>query len=303
MFPPGSAISLLPARTSTGVESVTDITDSYLRFGCRTQVPGTASQGHAYPPSRSSLSSQSSISVGLPHDPVSTSKRPESTDTPISTDPAHDITAQGDPATVPAPPTSSSPTSIIGSPPSPPAWQVTHYILKDGEPDQGQFAHLHHHHHLRSQPSHSPHTSLLHRAIAPITRLSNSSSNHFYIVPEAASNQSLPLIVFTDSTPVLSAIPSGTLTVNEQEICVLGVEMTFWIAVSLAYLDYLRDQDVSLPPHLVELCSSYSTSPRVFWPPAIGNLIYVFTNPSLEKCRFNYIEIVMLARPLPRSIA
>lgn len=58
---------------------------------------------------------------------------------------------------------------------------------------------------------------------------------------------SLPLIVFTDSTPVLSAIPSGTLTVDEQEIRALGVDMAFWIAVSLAYLDYLRDRDVSLP--------------------------------------------------------
>ena len=258
MFPPGSAVSLLAAHNSTGVESVTGISDSYLRFGCRTLVPSTASQGHAYPPSRSSLSSQSSIPVGVPHEPLLTSKLPESTDTPMSTDPAHDITTQGDPATASAPNRRSPPTPVTGSPPPPPEWQITHYILKDGEPEEGQFAHLHHHHHLRTQPSHSPHTSLFHRAIAPITRLSNASSNHFYIAPEVASNPSLPLIIFTDSTPVLSAIPSGTLTVNEQEICALGVEMTFWIAVSLAYLDYLRDRDVSLPPHLVEMCSSYS---------------------------------------------
>jgi hypothetical protein len=37
--------------------------------------------------------------------------------------------------------------------------------------------------------------------------------------------------------------------VDEQEIRVLGVEMAFWIAVSLAYLDYLHDRDVSSPPH------------------------------------------------------
>ena len=245
MFPPGSAISLLPAHTSTGGESVTDIVDSYLRFGCRTLVPSPASQGHAYPPSRSSLSSQSTMSVGPPHEPLSTSKLPESMNTPMSTDPAHDITTQGDPPTASAPSSRSPPKSVTLSPPPLPEWQITHYILKAGEPEEGQFAHLHHHHHLRSQPSHSPHTSLLHRAIAPITRLSNSSSNHFYLVPETSLNPSIPLIVFTDSTPVLSAIPSGTLTVDEQEIRGLGVEMTFWIAVSLAYLDYLRDRDVS----------------------------------------------------------
>src|SRR5258706_16329962 len=160
---------------------------------------------------------------------------------------SHDTTPKDNPLIASPRNGDSPPTSFIRSLPPLPEWQITHYILKEGEPEEGQFAHLHHHHHLRSQPSHAPHTSLLHRAIAPITRLSNSSSNHFYIVPETASSPSLSPIVFTDSTPVLSAIPSGTLTVDEQEIRVLGVEMAFWIAVSLAYLDYLRDRDVSLP--------------------------------------------------------
>jgi hypothetical protein len=166
----------------------------------------------------------------------------------MSTDLAHDITSQGD-LPIELPSTRKSPPSKPIRPSLQlPEWQITHYILKDGEPEEGQFAHLHHHHHLHSQPSHPPHTSLLHRALAPITRLSNSSSNHFYIVPESASNSSSPLIVFTDSTPVLSAIPSGTLTVDEQEIRALGVEMAFWVAISLGYLDYLRDRDVSLSP-------------------------------------------------------
>ena len=290
MFPPGSAISLLPARTSPGGESVTDIVDSYLRFGCRTLVPSTTSQGHAYPPSRSSLSSQSTMSVGPPHERLSTSNLPESTDTPMSTDLAHDITTQGDSPTASAPNIRSPPTSVIHSPPPLPEWQITHYILKDGEPDEGQFAHLHHHHHLRSQPTHAPHTSFLHRAIAPITRLSNSSSNHFYLVSETSLNPSIPLIVFTDSTPVLSAIPSGTLTVDEQEIRVLGVEMTFWIAVSLAYLDYLRDRDVSLPLHLVGYVVVLNML-RVIWPPAIDNLCYVLSNPSLGNVGFTMLRL------------
>jgi len=248
MFPPGSAISLSPARTSAGGESATEIVDSRLRFGCRTLVPSTASQGHAYPPSRSSLSSQSHTQVGLSLEPLSTSTRPESMETPMSADLAHDITTQADSSIESPPNRRSLPTSVPRSPPPPSEWQITHYILKAGEPEEGQFAHLHHHHHLRSLPSQPPHTSLLHRAIAPITRLSNAASNHFYIVPETTLNPSLPLIVFTDTTPVLSAIPSGTLTVDEQEIRALGVEMAFWIAVSMAYLDYLRDRDVSSTP-------------------------------------------------------
>ena len=35
------------------------------------------------------------------------------------------------------------------------------------------------------------------------------------------------------------------MAVDEQEIRVLGMEMAFWIAVPLAYLDYLCDRDVS----------------------------------------------------------
>ena len=204
--------------------------------------------------------------VGVAHNLPS--KPPESMNAPMSTDLAHDITIQRD-SPVASPPTRRPlPTPTIRPPPPPLEWQITHYMLKDGKPDQGQLSHLHHHPHLRTQPSQPPHTSLLHRALAPITRLSNSSSNHFYIVPESTSDISPPLIVFTDSTPVLSAIPSGTLTVDEQEIRALGVEMAFWIAISLAYLDYLRDRDVSSLPFLVQimLCAVVLNVPRVFWP-------------------------------------
>lgn len=247
MFPPGSAISLLPTHASTGGEAAAEVSDSCLRFGCRTLVPSATSQDHAYPPSRSSLSSQPPTPVVLAQEPPSSAIRPEPMKTPMSTD----ITTQGDPPV--ASPSNRRPlsTSIIRTLPPPAEWQITHYILKDGEPEEGQFAHLQHYHHLRSQPSHPPHMSLLHRALAPVTRLANSSSNHFYLVPESTSNPSLPLIVFTDSTPVLSAVPSGTLTLDEQEIRSLGVEMAFWIAISLAYLDYLRDRDVSSHPLLV----------------------------------------------------
>ena len=49
---------------------------------------------------------------------------------------------------------------------------------------------------------------------------------------------------------MLSTISSGTQTVAEQEIRVLGVDVLY--RASLAYLDYLRNRDASQPPHLVE---------------------------------------------------
>lgn len=52
-----------------------------------------------------------------------------------------------------------------------------------------------------------------------------------------------PLISFTDTTPLLRATPSGTLSIDVETIKHLGVEMAFWVAVSLAYLDFLRERD------------------------------------------------------------
>ena len=50
---------------------------------------------------------------------------------------------------------------------------------------------------------------------------------------------------------MLSTISSGTQTVAEQEIRVLGVDVLY--RASLAYLAYLRNRNASPPPHhLVE---------------------------------------------------
>lgn len=82
---------------------------------------------------------------------------------------------------------------------------------------------------------------------------------------------------------MLSAIPSGTLTVDEQEIRTLGVEMAFWIAISLAYLDYLRDRDVSSPSLLSVVVLIV---PRVIWRPAIDKDFFMYHQIPVWKCRF-----------------
>lgn len=54
---------------------------------------------------------------------------------------------------------------------------------------------------------------------------------------------------------MLSTVFAGTLSVDEEAIRSLGVEMGFWVAASLAFLEYLQDRDVSaifLPASLSE---------------------------------------------------
>ncbi|CAG8746451.1 793_t:CDS:2, partial [Acaulospora colombiana] len=98
--------------------------------------------------------------------------------------------------------------------------------------------------------------------LAPLANISHASSHHFVIqpipspsgpgvapsAPRETQITSLPFIAFTDSTPVLRATPSGTLSVEMDVVRNLGVEMAFWVSVSLAFLEFLRDRDVSIFP-------------------------------------------------------
>ena len=69
-------------------------------------------------------------------------------------------------------------------------------------------------------------------------------------VSAAADSSSLlpssPFVAFTDNTPILRATPSGTLSVDAEKVRTLGVEMTFWVAVALAFWEFLREREVRL---------------------------------------------------------
>jgi len=55
-----------------------------------------------------------------------------------------------------------------------------------------------------------------------------------------------PLLIFEDTTPVFSVSSStGALEVHLDEIGKLGVDLAFWIAVALAYCEFLGDREVS----------------------------------------------------------
>jgi hypothetical protein len=55
-----------------------------------------------------------------------------------------------------------------------------------------------------------------------------------------------PLLTFHDRTPVLTVRSlTGLLEINQSEEILLGVDTSFWIAVALAYLEFLEEREVS----------------------------------------------------------
>jgi hypothetical protein len=55
-----------------------------------------------------------------------------------------------------------------------------------------------------------------------------------------------PLLIFEDTTPVFSVSSStGAFEVHLDEIGKIGVDLAFWIAVALAYCEFLGDREVS----------------------------------------------------------
>ncbi|KAG8819796.1 hypothetical protein FRC19_009516 [Serendipita sp. 401] len=61
-----------------------------------------------------------------------------------------------------------------------------------------------------------------------------------------AAEAPAPIIAFTDSTPVLRATPSGTLSIDVDAIQRLGVDLSFWVSVCLAYWDFLQNREAYL---------------------------------------------------------
>jgi hypothetical protein len=55
-----------------------------------------------------------------------------------------------------------------------------------------------------------------------------------------------PLLTFHDRTPVLTVRSlTGLLEIDQSEEILLGVDTSFWVAVALAYLEFLEEREVS----------------------------------------------------------
>jgi len=85
--------------------------------------------------------------------------------------------------------------------------------------------------------------SLLWRALARFRQTSS-----FSILPidgdhQTQDDESLNLLCFTENSPSRLSSSSGTLAMNESLAAMLGVDKSFWIAVALAYWEFLNERE------------------------------------------------------------
>ncbi|KZT34959.1 hypothetical protein SISSUDRAFT_223680 [Sistotremastrum suecicum HHB10207 ss-3] len=214
-FPPGSFVSINPSSSSLSVE------EGSLEFGCRTNVwSPTWAEGSTHSP-RVSL---------VPLSPAAKARASEEHSYP------------------PTP----SPTSLSRSPPPafsslyPPQSQITKFVLKPTP------------HAAPSSDSYAK--TLLNRAVTTFKHTLSFSLSPLLASdsPESVdpghalpihrshhANSTHPLLTFVEtstSTLVWSA-QSGVLQVDEGMAAQLGVDMSFWVAVSLAYWEYLGERE------------------------------------------------------------
>ncbi|KAI6118021.1 hypothetical protein F5141DRAFT_1263501 [Pisolithus sp. B1] len=215
-FPPGVFMPLLPVPRSSP-----DYADAALYFSCRTN--------------------------NLPLSPPSTSISPKKSG--ISRDSVD------------------SDTTVVHSyPPTPPVAPIRHATfstLTESKPIPSRIAQFllapHSTPHIPI-PQQTDQTSFITRAVSLFKNHKPSHSLSFTLTPvdnirrlkTAGSSQShhlipqspTPLLVFHDTTPVLTfRSMTGLLEINRAEEHMLGVETSFWIAVSLSYLEFLEDRE------------------------------------------------------------
>ncbi|EKM76603.1 hypothetical protein AGABI1DRAFT_115700, partial [Agaricus bisporus var. burnettii JB137-S8] len=233
MFPQGVSIPLTPVPLSSPY-----FADASLSFSSRTNPTPLAETETHEPATRISLTSQDDSSRTSIH-----SYPPTPTGSQLR-----------------LPPSSHSPK--IGGPQS----QVTHFVLAPSD---------------ILTPQNALQQSFFTRALSVLKNHSSAHSNSFTLsrvplntplsppppyalnlpAPEASrSNVALmnaasatgapiaplhsPLLTFHDRTPVLTVRSlTGLLEINQSEEILLGVDTSFWIAVALAYLEFLEERE------------------------------------------------------------
>jgi hypothetical protein len=71
------------------------------------------------------------------------------------------------------------------------------------------------------------------------------------VEPSASTQPLTPFLVHHDRTPVLTfGSFTGLIEIDAVEEKLLGVDRSFWIAVSLTYLEFLENREVSESVHL-----------------------------------------------------
>ncbi|KAI6160222.1 hypothetical protein EDD17DRAFT_1603735 [Pisolithus thermaeus] len=232
-FPPGVFMPLLPVPRSSP-----DYADAALYFSCRTNnlplsPPSTSISPKKSGISRDSVDSDTTVVHSYPPTPpvapIVTPPSPRSLSTKldeIGPSPANSARTQ-------AKPIPSRIAQFLLAPHSTP------HIPIPQQTDQTSFITRAVSLFKNHKPSHSLSFTLT--PVDNIRRLKTAgSSQSHHLIPQSPT----PLLVFHDTTPVLTfRSMTGLLEINRAEEHMLGVETSFWIAVSLSYLEFLEDRE------------------------------------------------------------
>ena len=250
-FPPNVFVPLVPVTPSSPHH-----TPGSLKFSCRTNV--------STPPARSNRPSPSPRLPGTSHHSATDSETTLTDAAPPSGSGQFSPTHTYPPAPTP-------PHAGVRSPPSP---SVVHAKLDQlAHPPRlviSQFVLSPQTHHAIAVPPASE--GLFSRALRALRNNAPTSTNSFSLSPlpdgppptptssregRAAAHYDLessparppdsaPLLTFEDTTPVFAVGSStGVFEIHLDNIGKLGVDLGFWIAVALAYCEFLGDREVS----------------------------------------------------------
>jgi hypothetical protein len=234
-FPPGAHVALrAPPRGDPGSA------DGALVFGCRTHAPPRASDTpgpHSYPPTPGALDGTSTLS----------SSRVQLAQTPSTT-----ALAAASSTTLVSSPSEPAPTSASS--------QITEFLLAP---------------HTALSGAPAPSAGLLARALATLRTRQPAPTYSFQLSPRASAPSAPPLLAFHDHTGAFAvASTTGVLELDTALAQALGVHPSFWVAIALAYLEFLEDREVSLGLFL-------------------ARVINLTTHTGLHRCRRRMIEFVL----------
>ena len=249
-FPPNVFIPLVPVPPSS------PHAPGSLKFSCRTNVSTAPASSNQPSPS--------------PHLPGASHHSATDSETTLTDEAPPSGSAQLSP-THTYPPPLTPPHAGVRAPPSPsivsakldqlahPRLVISHFVLSPQT------------HHVTAAPPVSE--GLFSRALRALRNNAPASTNSFSLSPllpdgppptpksdreghatarhdlessQARPPDSAPLLTFEDTTPVFAVGSStGVFEIHLDDIGKLGVDLGFWIAVALAYCEFLGDREVS----------------------------------------------------------
>ncbi|KAG1894905.1 uncharacterized protein F5891DRAFT_1194715 [Suillus fuscotomentosus] len=202
-FPPGVSISLLPIPRTSP-----NYIDAALSLSCLTNTPSTVI--HSPSTSKMSIDSTSTVHSYPPTPP-----------------PASIMITPPTPQSI-----SARNTILVGT-----AFYTTHPGAATRRADIIPIRALSMF--KNNRPSHSASFT-----ITPLNRPSPQPPGSGHRISQIIPMTPTPLLTFHDRTPLLTlASVTGLLEINRAEERILGIDTSFWIAVALAYWDFLEDRE------------------------------------------------------------